>query len=130
MPPKSSRRILAKSTSMGISLLPVEIELAIEVMPCQAARTLYQPADKKDACTYFAKWGVYHSYRYKDAGPPPSPGIEHPATYGGKTLLVPELLSGCRKSPIMAVGINPNLPGYWPATHNAINPLLEDTLQY
>jgi hypothetical protein len=130
LPPKTRHRPKTSAGSKGVSLLPVEIELAIEVMPCQAARRIYEPADKKDPCTYFAEWGVYHSYRYKDAGPPPSPGIEHPAVYGGKTFLVPELLSGCRKAPILAVGINPNLPGYWRATRNAINPLLDDVLQY
>jgi hypothetical protein len=113
-----------------ISVLPTEIELAIEVMPCQADRRIYERADKKHPCAYFASWGVYHSYRYRDSGPPQTTGIEHPAIYEGKTYLAPEILSGCRKAPIMAVGINPNLPGYWAGSRNAINPLFQDLLQY
>jgi hypothetical protein len=113
-----------------VSVLPTEIELAIEVMPCQADRRIYERADKKHPCASFASWGVYHSYRYKDSGPPQTTGIEHPAIYEGKTYLAPEILSGCRKAPIMAVGINPNLPGYWAGSHNAINPLFQDLLQY
>jgi hypothetical protein len=30
----------------------------------------------------------------------------------------------------MAVGINPNLPGFWQVSHNAINPMFQDLLQY
>ena len=44
--------------------------------------------------------------------------------------LVPELLSGCRKAPILAVGINPNLPGWWPATRGSLNPLFDDYKQF
>jgi hypothetical protein len=113
-----------------VSLLPTEVELAIEVMPCQAERRVYEPAESPHPCTYFAEWGVYHSYSYAASGPPPRPGISQPAVYRGKTSLVPEILSGCRKAPIMAVGINPNLPGWWPATHNALNPVFDDLLQY
>ncbi len=112
------------------SLVPTEVELALEVMPCQADRRVYEPADRPHPCTYFARWGVYHSYGYESAGPPASPGIRHPAVYRGKTALVPEILSGCRKAPIMAVGINPNLPGWWPASANALNPVFDDVLEY
>lgn len=112
------------------SLLPTEVELALEVMPCQADRRVYEPADHPHPCTYFAQWGVYHSYGYEAAGPPHTPGIQQTAVYRGKTALVPEILSGCRKAPLMAVGINPNLPGYWPATHNSVNPDFENFLQY
>jgi hypothetical protein len=113
-----------------VSLLPTEVELAIEVMPCQADRRVYEPAERQHPCAYFAKWGVYHSFSDEAAGPPPTPGISQPAVYRGKTALVPEILSGCRKAPLMAVGINPNLPGWWNASHNALNPVFDDVLQY
>lgn len=110
--------------------LPAEVQLALEVMPCQAMRRAYEPGAQPHPCAYFGEWGSYHSYDYATAGPPSQPGIAQPAVYAGKTALVPEILSGCRKAPIMSVGINPNLPGYWPSSRNAINPLFEDFLQY
>ena len=40
------------------------------------------------------------------------------------------MLSGCRKAPIMSVGINPNLPGFWAGKYNSILPVFDDVLQY
>jgi hypothetical protein len=117
-------------TDFKVSDLPTEVELALEVMPCQANRRIYEPAETPHPCAYFAEWGVYHSFDYASAGPPPAPGIEQTSIYMGKTFLLPEILSGCRKAPIMSVGINPNLPGYWEKTHNAVNPLFDNFLQY
>jgi hypothetical protein len=110
--------------------LPTEVQLALEVMPCQGMRRAYEAAQAPHPCTYFTEWGVYHSFDYKTAGPPETAGIQQPVVYAGKRALLPELLSGCRKAPIMAVGINPNLPGYWPKTRGAVNPLFDNYLQY
>lgn len=110
--------------------LPTEVQLALEVMPCQAMRRVYESAATPHPCAYFGEWGSYHSFDYASAGPPDAPGIVQDVVYAGKTALVPEILSGCRKAPIMSVGINPNLPGYWPFSRNAVNPLFEDFLQY
>jgi imidazolonepropionase-like amidohydrolase len=109
--------------------LPTEVQLALEVMPCQANRRVYEPAEKPHPCTYFAEWGVYHSFDYGAAGPQPLPELDE-AIYVGKTYLLPEILSGCRKAPIMCVGINPNLPGFWSKTHNALNPVFDNFLEY
>jgi hypothetical protein len=117
-------------TDPKILNLPTEVQLAWEVMPCQAMRQVYEPGVRSHPCAYFGEWGRYHSYDYATAGPPDHAGIVAPVVYAGKTALVPEILSGCRKAPIMAVGINPNLPGYWPRSRNALNPLFEDFLQY
>src|SRR5262245_48690057 len=94
------------------SKLPLEVELAVEVMPCLSIRRTYDSMEKSHPCGYFAEWGHYHSYDYPSAGPPGPPRIDLPVVYAGKRHLIPELLSGCRKSPIMCVGINPNLPGW------------------
>jgi hypothetical protein len=115
---------------MADSRLPVEVELAYEVMPCNALRTAQEPAGAVHPCTYFRRWGTYHSYDYSAEGPPPKPGIVHKSVYRGRAPLVPELLSGCRKAPIMALGINPNLPGWWPAKRRSVNPLFDDYKQY
>lgn len=110
--------------------LPTEVQLVFDVMPCQALRRTYEPGGTPHPCAYFGEWGSYHSMDYADAGPPTAPGITQPMVYAGKASVLPEILAGCRKAPILAVGINPNLPGWWPKTRNAVNPLFEDYLQY
>jgi hypothetical protein len=112
------------------SRLPTEVELVFEVMPCNALRVAQEPGRTPHACSYFRSWGRYHSYDYDVDGPPPVPGIVQRSVYLGRAALVPEMLSGCRKAPILAVGINPNLPGWWPATRSALNPLFDDYAQY
>lgn len=114
----------------AVSNLPVEVELALDVMPCQAMRRAYDGADGPHPCAHFAEWGVLHSYDYARSGPPPEDGILQPSVYAGKRPVVPEILSGCRKAPILAVGINPNLPGWPDGTRNAIHPYFDDYLQY
>jgi hypothetical protein len=116
---------------MSDNQLPVEVELAYEVMPCNALRSAQEPGNAPHPCSYFRRWGRYHSYDYEKEGPPEGRGIiPGEIQYVGRGPLVPELLSGCRKCPIMAVGINPNLPGWWPASRNAVNPLFDDYKQY
>lgn len=110
--------------------LPVEVELALQVMPCQAMRRSYDAGTQPHACAHFAEWGAFHSFDYSVTGPPPQPGIVHASVYAGKRPVTPEILSGCRKAPILAVGINPNLPGWSESTRNAIHPYFEDYLQY
>jgi hypothetical protein len=115
---------------MEVSRLPTEVELVYEVMPCNALRTAQEPGRRPHPCSYFRRWGRYHSYDYAAEGPPPQPGIAQESVYVGRGPLVPEMLSGCRKAPILAVGINPNLPGWWPATRSWVNPLFDDYQQY
>jgi hypothetical protein len=115
---------------MTSTRLPVEVELAYEVMSCNAMRTAQEPSRSPHPCTYFRRWGTYHSYDYVMHGAPAEPGIVHAARYMGRAPLVPELLSGCRKAPILAVGINPNLPGWWAPHRRSVNPLFDDYRQY
>lgn len=110
--------------------IPTEVELVFEVMPCNAMRTAEHPNGEPHPCTYFGQWGTYHGYDYRVEGPPATPGIVHQSRYVGRVTPVPELLSGCRKAPIMAVGINPNLPGWWPATRRSLTPYFDDYRQY
>jgi len=109
--------------------LPTEIELVFELMPCQAERVAQSPGPQPHACAYFVEWGKYHSFDYASAGPPKA-GLSGPAVYAGRAALVPEMLSGCRKAPILAVGINPNLPGWWPNLRPSLNPLFDEYRQY
>ena len=115
---------------MNPSKLPTEVELIYEVMPCFAMRTAQEPKSAQHACTYFHKWGSYHSYDYDEKGPPHQPGIEQPSDYVGLAPLAPEVLSGCRKAPIFVVGINPNLTGFNAARKNSVYPLFDEYKQY
>jgi hypothetical protein len=115
---------------MSDSKLPTEVELVYEVMPCNALRTAQEPVGPPHPCTYFRKWGTYHSFDYIAEGPPPSSSIASGVKYVGRAPLLPEMLSGCRKAPILAVGINPNLPGWSPQKRGALNPLFDDYKQY
>jgi len=112
------------------SKLPIEVELIYEVMPCNSMRCSQEPIKTKHSCNYFRKWGTYHSYDYLIDGPPPSTDIVQDSIYLGKATLLPEVLSGCRKAPIMAVGINPNLPAFWKNNRNSVYPLFDDYKQY
>jgi hypothetical protein len=115
---------------MSDNRLPTEVELAYEVMPCLAIKTGQAPSLHPQACGYFRRWGTYHSYDYRMDGPPPTPDIDQEVQYVGRAPLVPELLTGCRKAPILAVGINPNLPGWWPGKYGSLNPLFDEFKQY
>lgn len=115
---------------MNDSKLPTEVELIYEVMPCNAMRTAQEPNCKKHSCTYFRRWGAYHSYDYNLSGPPAQPGISHPSEYVGLASLTPEVLSGCRKSPIFVVGINPNLTGFSKSRKNSVYPLFDEYKQF
>jgi hypothetical protein len=110
--------------------LPSEVELVYEVMPCNALRVAQEPKGREHSCAYFRKWGTYHSYDYAESGAPLERGIIHNTRYVGRATLVPEILSGCRKAPIVSVGINPNLPGWWGNRRNSLNPLFDDYRQY
>jgi cytosine/adenosine deaminase-related metal-dependent hydrolase len=113
-----------------VRLLPTEVQLAVELQPCLAERRTYEPADEKHPCEFFADQGSFHAYDLRDPGPPPTPGSLQDVRYAGRRRLVPEMLSGCRKAPIMAVGINPNLPAFWNGKHNSVQPVFDDLLQY
>jgi len=109
--------------------IPLEVELAFELMPCQALRVAQEPADAPHPCSYFRRWGTYHSFDYRHGGAPSVPHVST-ATYLGRAALTAEMLTGCRKAPILAIGINPNLPGWWPALRGSLNPWFDDLQQY
>ena len=113
-----------------VRLLPTEVQLAIELQPCLAERRTYESAAHKHPCEFFSDQGSFHTYDLRAPGPPPTPGSLQEVAYAGRRRLVPEMLSGCRKAPIMAVGINPNLPVFWNGKHNSVLPMFDDLLQY
>jgi len=116
---------------MSDNRIPTEVELVYELMPCNAMRVAQEAVQKeKHACAYFRQWGTYNSYDYAKPGAPLERGINQKCTYVGRAAMLPEMLSGCRKTPILAVGINPNLPGWWTKTRSWMNPDFDDYKQY
>ena len=57
---------------MTSSRIPTEVELAFEVLPCNALRSAQEPIGAPHPCTYFRSWGTYHSYDYSIDGAPAS----------------------------------------------------------
>lgn len=105
------------------SNISLEVQLAWEVMTCRAMRSTYD--DKEHPCHWFnSHYGPYPAYDLIGDLPHPSAtgekepsGIE--ALCVGERYQVPELMSGCRKAPIMTIGINPNLTAYYPSVDGA-----------
>ena len=67
--------------------LPVEVELAYEVMSCQAMRIgAGARRSSRTRARYFRKWGTYHSYDYTERRRRrPSPGsCTRRATWGAR----------------------------------------------
>jgi hypothetical protein len=114
----------------GLQVLPTEVELAVRIQACLAERRTYERADRAHPCEFFADQGSFHAYDLRTPSAPATPTTLQPVRYAGRRRIVPELLSGCRKAPIMAVGINPNLPAFWPGKHNSLQPVFDDLLQY
>lgn len=123
---------LAKDESKGS--IPLEVRLAWEVMTCRGMRTTYERKDHP--CHWFNDhYGPYPAYDWIDDFPSESlAGSERylHAVCKGNRYQVPELMSGCRKAPIMTIGINPNLTAYWIGVDGATwcYPYFDDIGQY
>lgn len=97
------------------SQLSAEVQLVWEVMTCRGMRTTYDSPDSP--CHWFnSHYGPYPAY---DSIENLHKGLLKEGksrTFQGKCVgsrfNIPELLSGCRKAPIMSIGINPNLTAY------------------
>lgn len=109
------------SDKQNQALLPVEVQLAWEVMTCRALRNTY---DTEHACRWFNQhYGPFPSFDWLESFPNEQPKEGEmrilKAVCNGSRYQLPELMSGCRKAPIMTIGINPNLAAFWPGTDGA-----------
>lgn len=95
------------------SQLSAEVQLAWKVMTCRGLRTTY---DKNSPCLWFnMHYGPYPAYTTDDLPVDIVKEGKSRSIKGkcaGERYNVPELMSGCRKAPIMSIGINPNLTAY------------------
>lgn len=113
--------------------IPDEVRLVAEVMYCQAARCYY---DTRHPCIYFKRWGRYPSYDWETDATEDELKASYKGTatatavYAGRRYLVPELLAGCRKAPVMMAGLNPNLPTFFRNNYRFIYPYFDDIFQY
>lgn len=110
------------SDKQNQALLPVEVQLAWEVMTCRALRNTYDTDEH--ACRWFNEhYGPFPSFDWLKSIP--NEQLKEGETRSlqavckGSRYQLPELMSGCRKAPIMTIGINPNLTAFWPGTEGA-----------
>lgn len=104
-----------------LSSEPLEVRLVGETTKCRSCDWFWQPAP----------YGPYPSFDFNKAYPEvflertseqfrdkdvarSVPGISR-----GQAIANPQILHGCRKSPVMTIGINPNLTGFWPGPDGA-----------
>lgn len=100
---------------------PLEVRLVGETTSCRTCEWFWRPPP----------YGPYPSFDFVQA----YPGIlrertsrlfkdkDHardvPGASRQQAIVVPQILHGCRKAPIMTIGINPNLTGFWPGPDGA-----------
>jgi len=115
--------------------LATEVCLAWEVMTCLGLRTTYDRPDSP--CHWFNDhYGPYPAYTPSEDESAPEKQTDQarsfPAQSKGMRYNVPEILSGCRKAPIMSIGINPNLTSYQYSTNGTTwcYPYFDDIAKY
>jgi hypothetical protein len=94
---------------------PLEIDLVYNVRPCGTCK-FFWPSDPATQ-----PYGPYPTYDFlvnEPGGPDPRSNIEMFEWVKGRTeeqaFPDPEVMDGCRKAPIMTIGINPNLTAFSP----------------
>jgi hypothetical protein len=98
---------------------PLEIELVFNVRPCGTCSFFWPPNPQQQP------YGPYPAYDFDANTPatkPPGPGASYAWVDGTTTAgCFPdaEIMDGCRKAPIMTIGINPNLTAFLPGTMGA-----------
>ncbi len=108
------------------SRTPSEARVIWETMTCRGMRNYYErPAHP---CHWFSKFGPFHAYDISVEDEKAGSVGRIDAFYVGWRYQIPELLSGCRKAPIMSVGLNPNLRAVTQPWR--IYPYFDDVQQY
>src|SRR5262245_54952688 len=100
---------------------PLEVKLAFQVKQCRTCQFFWPP--KQQPPTY----GPYPTYDFEQnypaqTAPPAKSAFSYPWVHGATNLQgfpEPEVIDGCRKAPIMTIGINPNLTAALPETTGA-----------
>lgn len=107
-----------RSTNRKVTEDPLEVRLVREVRACGDC-SFFWPKDRRQP------YGPYTAYDFDTNSPYTAPGSRSSATPWalGRTrppaFPNPEVVDGCRKAPIMTIGINPNLTAFAPGTNGA-----------
>ncbi len=111
---------------------PIEVQLVDDVRQCRACKWFWGDTPPYDP---------YTAYDFETPFPPellnrrerptgPRPWLT--ARAAGAALVAPSIMRGCRKAPIMTIGINPNLEAFWPDAESATwaYPQFSDSASY
>lgn len=117
--------------------LPIEVSLVEKVKTCRTCKWFWSGTPP---------YGPYPGFDWKTDFPPearhdekqPLPETKTPAkawlsgNLTGDTIPDPGIMHGCRKAPIMTIGINPNLTAWFPYSSSApwIYPAFKDDARY
>lgn len=101
----------------------VEIELVSKVKNCRKCKWFWGKTEP---------YGPYPTYRYTVGSQKQKDEHSKAVEATGYGALMPAIMHGCRKAPIMTIGINPNLPAYFPGAEGAARsyPHFEDEESY
>jgi hypothetical protein len=103
-----------KNSQNSIQSDPLEVSLVYTVRSCRTCQFFWP---LKDAQPY----GPFPTYDFVSntpkEGQPPSPWVTGKTSEPG--FPNPEIMDGCRKAPIMTIGINPNLTAFSPGQKGA-----------
>src|SRR2546426_2504991 len=100
--------------------LPLEVELVYRVRGCRSCSFFWPSDPAQQPYGPFPSFDVHLGDRQ---APDPDPSVvSYPwmvATTRAPSFPDPEIADGCRKAPIMTIGINPNLTAFAPGTAGA-----------
>ena len=100
--------------SQSIASDPLEVALVYDVRSCRTCHFFWPPENPQP-------YGPFPTYDFTSNTPeehePPSPWIIGKSSEPG--FPNPEIMDGCRKAPIMTIGINPNLTAFSPGQKGA-----------
>lgn len=109
---------------------PLEVRLVEDVARCRACGWFWNdpPYGPYPAYSFEHDFPTEVPARARAAIPDPAPWLEARVT---GNFVDPQILHGCRKAPVMTIGINPNLAAFWPGTSGAraAYPRFESTAQ-
>lgn len=104
-----------------LSQEPLEVRLVADVTSCRACDWFWRqpPYGPYPAFDFLTDFPEQVLARGRMA--PPAEGQAAPWLDGRSVgdFVNPQILHGCRKAPIMTIGINPNLTAFWPGTEAA-----------
>ncbi|MCP4074014.1 MAG: hypothetical protein GY742_20150 [Hyphomicrobiales bacterium] len=101
--------------------LPFEVKLMADTIECRSCKWFWEkpPYGPYPAFDFDKQFPNGHCATGNDS---------FAARCAGQGIVLPQVLHGCRKAPIMTIGINPNLTGFWPGANGArwAYPLFDD----